>query len=120
MRAQACTGSTREHRQYEIESLARSLAWRRRQANRIMKLKCLKTIVLAIPLFVRGKTILRFWSSRYAKAVDLVSGVWLLMAFDRETAALIRRSNDDTVMDAMAPESAGVQNRRIISSLLTL
>jgi len=101
MRAQACTGSTREHRQYEIESIARSLAWRKRQTNRIMKVKFLKAIVLAIPLFVRGKKTLSFWSSRYAKAVDVANGVWLFMAFDRETAALIRRSNDEAIMDAL-------------------
>jgi hypothetical protein len=66
-----------------------------------MKVKCLRAILLAIPLFVRRKKTLSFWSSRYAKAIDLADGVWLLMAFDRETAALIRRSNDEAILDAL-------------------
>jgi|SRR5271163_3563025 len=59
-----------------------------------MKLKCVAQIVFAIPLVARQS----LWSSRYAKAIDVANSVWLLMAFDRETAALLRRSNDDAMM----------------------
>jgi hypothetical protein len=49
-------------------------------------------------LAARDTTTLSIWSSRCLTAMNRAHNLWLSLALGRETAALIRRSNDDAAI----------------------
>jgi len=52
-----------------------------------------RAATFARSLLARGSTTLKAASSRLINSVSVASNVWFLIAFDRETAALIRQSS---------------------------
>ncbi len=62
------------------------------QEDAIMKLKCFKLIVFAIPWLAR-ESITSSSLRRLADAVSVVKNVWFLIVFDRQTAELIRHAS---------------------------
>jgi hypothetical protein len=52
-----------------------------------------RAITLAGSLLARGSTTLKSSSSRLSNSVAVAKNVWFAIAFDRETAALIRHSS---------------------------
>jgi hypothetical protein len=52
-----------------------------------------RAATFARSLLARGSTTLKTASSRLFNSVSVASNVWFVIAFDRETAALIRQSS---------------------------